>query len=187
MVVDGLADLINKADDALRVAMIRFTNTAEVVFDFNDARSVGCPTPLSAPPPCTLFELASQLSTPCPVAHLPPHMLPPPPASHPYALFAPACSSSANVKNALEGGVSYSSTSAFPFTNASSGFATAQSQLLSLRSGEEEENRGFREYTVPLVVITVSDGVTIEGGERLSKTLRPFNRPEVYVPCFLPI
>lgn len=54
-------------------------------------------------------------------------------------------------------------------------YELANTQLLQACSGRG--CRGFRDFEVPLVVVTMSDGVTVESNS-LDKALTVFDRPE---------
>ena len=56
-------------------------------------------------------------------------------------------------------------------------YELATRQILQACSGRG--CRGFRDFEVPLLMITISDGLTIESGLPLTTALRPYYRPEV--------
>ena len=62
-------------------------------------------------------------------------------------------------------------------TIASLSYELATRQILQSCNGRG--CRGFRDFEVPLLMVTISDGITVDSGTPLTKVLRPYYRPEV--------
>lgn len=76
-----------------------------------------------------------------------------------------------DIKASLKSDIKFGGgSSLFPFTNASSAYELATRQILQPCSGRG--CRGFRDFDVPLLMISISDGLSIETGQPLSASLR---------------